>query len=123
MGMTMTQKILARHCGLPSVKAGELVEAKLDLVMGSDVTTPIAIQEMEKYCLETVFDPEKIVLVMDHFAPNKDIQSAQNCALVRQFAQRTGIAHFYDGGRMGIEHALLPEQGFAAPGELIIGAV
>ena len=122
MGMTMTQKILARHCGLPSVKAGELVEAKLDLVMGSDVTTPIAIQEMEKYCLETVFDPEKIVLVMDHFAPNKDIQSAQNCALVRQFAQRTGIAHFYDGGRMGIEHALLPEQGFAAPGELIIGA-
>ena len=122
MGMTMTQKILARHCGLPSVKAGELVEAELDLVMGSDVTTPIAIQEMEKYGLETVFDPEKIVLVMDHFAPNKDIQSAQNCALVRQFAQRMGIAHFYDGGRMGIEHALLPEQGFAAPGELIIGA-
>lgn len=122
MGMTMTQKILARHCGRESVKAGELVNARLDLVMGSDVTTPIAIKEMEKHGMDKVFDPSKIVLVMDHFAPNKDIQAAQNCAMVRKFARRMGIEHYYEGGRMGIEHALLPEQGFVAPGELIIGA-
>ena len=122
MGMTMTQKILARHCRAEQVHAGDLIRAELDLVMGSDVTTPIAIQEMEKYGLNQVFDPNKIVLVMDHFAPNKDIQAARNCARVRRFAQEMGIPHFYDGGRMGIEHALLPEQGFVAPGELIIGA-
>ena len=122
MGMTMTQKIFARHCGAQQVSPGELVQARLDLVMGSDVTTPIAIQEMEKYHLDRVFDPEKIVLVMDHFCPNKDIQAARNCALVREFARKMGIPHFYDGGRMGIEHALLPEQGFVAPGELIVGA-
>ena len=122
MGMTMTQKIFARHCGAQQVSPGELVQASLDLVMGSDVTTPIAIQEMEKYHLDRVFDPEKIVLVMDHFCPNKDIQAARNCALVREFARKMGIPHFYDGGRMGIEHALLPEQGFVAPGELIVGA-
>lgn len=122
MGMTMTQKILARHCGAEQVRSGDLIRAKLDLVMGSDVTTPIAIQEMEKYGLSRVFDPDKIVLVMDHFAPNKDITAARNCAKVRRFAQDMGIQHFYDGGRMGIEHALLPEQGFVAPGELIIGA-
>ncbi len=122
MGMTMTQKILARHCGAQHLEAGELIRASLDLVMGSDVTTPIAIQEMERYGLNRVFDPNKIVLVMDHFAPNKDIQAARNCARVRAFAQQMGIPHFYDGGRMGIEHALLPEQGFVAPGELILGA-
>ena len=122
MGMTMTQKIFARHCGAQQVSPGELVQASLDLVMGSDVTTPIAIQEMEKYHLDRVFDPNKIVLVMDHFCPNKDIQAARNCALVREFARKMGIPHFYDGGRMGIEHALLPEQGFVAPGELIVGA-
>ena len=122
MGMTMTQKILARHCRAEQVHAGDLIRAELDLVMGSDVTTPIAIQEMEKYGLKQVFDPNKIVLVMDHFVPNKDIQAARNCARVRRFAQEMGIPHFYDGGRMGIEHALLPEQGFVAPGELIIGA-
>lgn len=122
MGMTMTQKILALHCGRESVKAGELVNARLDLVMGSDVTAPIAIKAMEKYGMDKVFDPSKIVLVMDHFAPNKDIQAAQNCAMVRKFARKMGIENFYDGGRMGIEHALLPEQGFVAPGELIIGA-
>ncbi len=122
MGMTMTQKIFAKHCGRESVAAGELVNARLDLVMGSDVTTPIAIQEMEKHHLNSVFNPEKIVLVMDHFAPNKDIQAAKNCALVRKFAQKMGIRNFYDGGHMGIEHALLPEQGLVAPGELIIGA-
>lgn len=122
MGMTMTQKIFARHCGASHVVTGDLINAELDLVMGSDVTTPIAIQEMEKYGLNKVFDSDKIVLVMDHFAPNKDIQAARNCALVRRFAAKMGISHFYDGGRMGIEHALLPEQGFVAPGELIIGA-
>lgn len=122
MGMTMTQKIFARHCGRAAVAEGELISADLDLVLGSDVTTPIAIQEMEKYGLASVFDPDKIVLVMDHFAPNKDLQAARNCALVRGFAKRMGIGNFYDGGRMGIEHALLPEQGFVAPGELIIGA-
>ena len=118
----MTQKIFARHCGAESVAAGDLIRAKVDLVMGSDVTSPIAIQMMERYGLNRVFDPEKIVLVMDHFCPNKDIQAARNCALVRSFAQRMGIPHFFDGGRMGIEHALLPERGFAAPGELILGA-
>ena len=122
MGMTMTQKIFARHCGAESVAAGDLINAKLDLVMGSDVTAPIAIQAMETHGLDRVFDPDKIVLVMDHFAPNKDIQAARNCATCRAFAQKHGIKNFYDGGRMGIEHALLPEQGFVAPGELIIGA-
>ncbi len=122
MGMTMTQKILARHCGAQSAAAGDLINARLDLVMGSDVTTPIAIQAMDRHRLNKVFDPDKIVLVMDHFAPNKDIQAAQNCAACRRFAEKHGIRNFYDGGRMGIEHVLLPEQGFVAPGELIIGA-
>ncbi len=122
MGMTMTQKILAAHCGKESVKAGELINARLDLIMGSDVTTPIAIKAMEKYGLSSVFAPDKIVLVNDHFAPNKDIQAAQNCALVRSFAIKMGIKNCYDGGRMGIEHALLPEKGYVAPGDLIIGA-
>ena len=122
MGMTMTQKILARHCGRESVKAGELINAGIDLIMGSDVTTPIAIQAMERYGLDKVFDPDKIVLVMDHFCPNKDIQAAQNAAMCRKFSKRMGIRNFYDGGKMGIEHALLPEQGFVAPGELILGA-
>lgn len=122
MGMTMTQKIFASHAGLASVEAGQLINAKLDLIMGSDVTTPIAIKAMEKYGLNSVFDPDKIVLVNDHFAPNKDIQAAENCAMVRAFAKKMGIKNCYDGGRMGIEHALLPEQGFVAPGELIIGA-
>ncbi len=122
MGMTMTQKILARHCGLSEVRPGQLINASLDLIMGSDVTTPIAIQAMEKYGLTSVKDPDAIVLVMDHFCPNKDIQAAKNAKLCREFAAKHGIRNFYDGGRMGIEHALLPEQGFIAPGELIIGA-
>lgn len=122
MGMTMTQKILARHAGKDSVRVGELIRAKLDLVMGNDVTAPIAIQTMERAGLNQVWDSDKIVLVMDHFAPNKDIQAAENCAMCRRFAKKMGIRHFYDGGEMGIEHALLPEQGFVAPGELIIGA-
>ena len=122
MGMTMTQKIFAAHCGKVSVRADELINAKLDLIMGSDVTTPLAIQAMERYGLDRVADPDKIVLVNDHFAPNKDIQAAQNCAMVRSFANKHGIRNIFDGGRMGIEHALLPEKGFVAPGELIIGA-
>ena len=122
MGMTMTQKILARHAGLDKVAPGQLINAKLDLIMGSDVTTPIAIQEMEKHGLDSVADPSKIVLVMDHFCPNKDIQAAKNAQLCRRFAEKHKIRNFYEGGRMGIEHALLPEQGFVAPGELIIGA-
>jgi 3-isopropylmalate/(R)-2-methylmalate dehydratase large subunit len=122
MGMTMTQKILAHHAGVDSVTPGDLINARLDLVMGSDVTTPIALQEMKKHNLDNVFDSDRIVLVMDHFAPNKDITAARNCAMVRTFAKEYGIKNFFDGGRMGIEHALLPEQGFVAPGELIIGA-
>lgn len=118
----MTQKILAAHCNSKLVQAGELINARLDLIMGSDVTTPIAINEMEKYGLNRVFDPDRIVLVMDHFAPNKDIPAARNCARVRLFAQQMGITNFFEGGRMGIEHALLPEQGFVAPGDLIVGA-
>lgn len=122
MGMTMTQKILASHCKRSSVSPGELIHADLDLVMGSDVTTPIALQELERSGLDTIWDNERIVLVMDHFAPNKDIPAARNCKKVRDFASRHQISHFYDGGKMGIEHALLPEQGLVAPSELIIGA-
>lgn len=122
MGMTMTQKILASHCDRDCVFAGELIHARLDLVMGSDVTTPIALQEMERFGLHTLWNRDRIVLVMDHFAPNKDIQAARNCKQVREFATRHAIPHFYEGGKMGIEHALLPEQGLIAPGELIIGA-
>ncbi len=118
----MTQKILARHSGLADVKPGELIEAGLDLVMGSDVTAPIAIQEMERFGHTHIFSREKIVLVMDHFTPNKDIKAAQNCAFVREFARKHEITNFYDTGRVGIEHALLPELGLVAPGELIIGA-
>lgn len=120
--MTMTQKILASHGGGKPVAAGDLIDAKLDLVLGSDVTTPIALMEMKRHNLDRVFDRDKVVLVMDHFTPNKDIQAARNCALVRAFANRHGIGHFYDVGCMGIEHALLPEQGLAAPGDLIVGA-
>ncbi len=122
MGMTMTQKILAAHSGKKGVAEGDLIDARLDLVLGSDVTTPIALMEMKKFRLDSVFDREKVVLVMDHFAPNKDIQAARNCAMVREFAGRHAITHFYDVGCMGIEHALLPEQGHVAPGDLIIGA-
>ena len=122
MGMTMTQKILASHSGGKPVAEGDLIDARLDLVLGSDVTTPIALMEMKRHGLDRVFDKDKVVLVMDHFTPNKDIQAAKNCSMVREFAVRHNITHFYDVGRMGIEHALLPEQGLVAPGELIIGA-
>ncbi len=122
MGMTMTQKILARSAGLASVEAGQLIEGKLDLVLGNDITTPVAITEFEKAGLSSVFDRDKIAIVLDHSTPCKDIKSAQLCAACRQFAKKHAITHFYDVGRMGIEHALLPEQGLTAPGEVIIGA-
>lgn len=122
MSMTMTQKILADHAGLESVKAGQLIEARLDMVLGNDVTSPVAINEMAKFGRDSVFDKSKISLVMDHFTPNKDIQSAQNCKQVREFAAKHGIEHYYDVGNMGIEHALLPEQGIVTCGDCIIGA-
>ena len=122
MGMTMTQKILADHAGLSEVKAGQLINVKLDMVLGNDITTPVAIKEFEKFGFSEVFDDTKISLVMDHFAPNKDIKAAQQCKACRVFAHAKNIKHFYDVGKMGIEHALLPEQGIVGPGECIIGA-
>ena len=122
MGMTMTQKILARAAGLPQVEAGQLIEGRLDLVLGNDITTPVAITEFKKAGLSAVFDKDKIAIVLDHSTPCKDIKSAQLCAVCREFAKEHQIAHFYDVGRMGIEHALLPEQGLTAPGEVIVGA-
>ena len=122
MGMTMTQKILARCAGLPSVEAGQLIEGKLDLVLGNDITTPVAITEFDKAGLTSVFDREKIAIVLDHYTPCKDIKAAQLCAAARSFASRFHITHFYDVGQVGVEHALIPEKGLAAPGEVIIGA-
>ena len=122
MGMTMTQKILARAAGLPQVEAGQLIEGRLDLVLGNDITTPVAITEFKKAGLSAVFDKDKIAIVLDHSTPCKDIKSAQLCAACREFAKEHSITHFYDVGQMGIEHALVPEKGLAAPGEVIIGA-
>ena len=122
MGMTMSQKILAAKAGLPSVKAGQLIMAKVDMVLGNDITSPVAINEFEKSGFESVFDKKKISLVMDHFAPNKDIKAAQQCKKSREFAHKHSIQNFYDVGQMGIEHALLPEKGLVASGELIVGA-
>lgn len=122
MGMTMTQKILADHAGLESVKSGQLIQAELNMVLGNDVTTPVAIKEFRKAGFTKVFDTEKISIVMDHFTPNKDIKSAEHCKFVREFANEHNIVNFYDVGEMGIEHALLPEKGLTAPGEVIIGA-
>ena len=122
MGMTMTQKILARHAGLDSVRPGQLIQAKLDLVLGNDITTPVAINEFEAAGFDKVFDKSRIALVMDHFTPNKDIKAATQCKQCRTFARKFDIDHWYDVGTMGIEHALLPEQGLVAPGEAVIGA-
>ena len=122
MGMTMTQKILARCAGLDRVEAGQLIEGRLDLVLGNDITTPVAVTEFEKAGLSSVFDRDKIAIVLDHSTPCKDIKSAQLCAVCREFARKHDVTHFYDVGQMGIEHALLPEKGLAAPGEVIIGA-
>ncbi len=120
--MTMSQKILAAHAGLDSVRVGQLIEADLDLVLGNDITSPVAINEMAKINSKEVFDKEKIALVMDHFVPNKDIKSAQNCKSCREFAAAKGIINYFDVGKMGVEHALLPEQGLTVAGDLIIGA-
>lgn len=120
--MTMTQKILAKHAGLDYVEAGQLIEADLDLVLGNDITSPVAIREIEKIKKDDVFDKDKIALVMDHFIPNKDIKSAENCKCVREFAAKHDITHYYDVGEMGIEHALLPEKGLVVAGDAVIGA-
>ena len=122
MGLTMTQKILAAHAGLSDVKAGQLIEADLDLVLGNDITSPVAINEMKKFDTETVFDKDKIALVMDHFIPNKDIKSAETCKCCRDFACRHEISNYFDVGQMGIEHALLPEKGLVVAGDAVIGA-
>ena len=122
MGMTMTQKILAAHAGLPSVKAGDLIEAKLDLVLGNDVTTPVAITEFEKAGFTKVFDRDKIAIVLDHFTPCKDIKAAELSFQARNFAHKHEIINFFDVGQMGVEHALLPEKGLVAAGDCIIGA-
>jgi len=122
MPMTMTQKILAAHAGLDSVKAGQLISAKLDIVLGNDITTPVAINEFKKAGFDGVFDKDKIAIVLDHFVPNKDIKSAEHSKQCREFACSHCVSHFYDVGKMGIEHALLPEQGVVTAGDCIIGA-
>ena len=122
MGMTMTQKILAAHAGLDSVQAGQLILASLDLVLGNDITSPVAVREFAKLGKDSVFDKNKVTMVMDHFAPNKDIKAAQQCKLCRDFCADMDITHFYDVGEMGIEHALLPEKGLVTAGDLVIGA-
>ena len=119
MGMTMTQKILAAHAGLDHVEAGQLIEVNLDMVLGNDITSPVAIKEFEKYGFSQVFDPGKISMVMDHFAPNKDIKAAQQCKACRTFAYAKNIEHFYDVGEMGIEHALHTEKGIVGHRECI----
>lgn len=122
MGMTMTQKILASHAHLPEVTAGQLIEASLDLVLGNDITSPVAIKEMAKMNVDGVFDKDKIALVPDHFVPNKDIKSAEHCKCVREFARKNEITNYFEVGKMGIEHALLPEKGLTVAGDVIIGA-
>jgi 3-isopropylmalate/(R)-2-methylmalate dehydratase large subunit len=122
MGMTMSQKILAAHAGLPSVSPGDLIMANLDMVLGNDITSPVAIKEFDATGFNSVFDTKKVTLVMDHFTPNKDIKAATQCKECRTFAKRFDIENFFDVGSMGIEHALLPERGLVAAGELIIGA-
>ena len=122
MPMTITEKILAKHAGLDEVVPGQLITAKLDLALGNDVTSPVAIREFAKFEVDEVFDKEKIALVPDHFTPNKDIASAEQCKVMRDFARSKQIKNFFEVGQMGIEHCLLPEQGLSLPGDLIIGA-
>lgn len=122
MGMTMTQKILAAHAGLDSVKAGQLIEANLDLVLGNDVTTPVAVNEFKKIGFDKVFDVNKIAIVPDHFTPNKDIKAAEQCKYIRGFAREKGIKNYFEVGRVGIEHALIPESGLVVAGNVVIGA-
>lgn len=122
MGMTMTQKILADHAGLDKVIPGQLIKAKLDLVLGNDVTTPVAVKEFEKIGVDKVFDVNKIAIVPDHFTPNKDIKSAEQCKYIREFARKMKIMNYFEIGQMGIEHALIPEKGLVVPGDVVIGA-
>lgn len=122
MGMTMTQKILAAHAGLDRVEPGQLIEADLDLVLGNDITAPVAIKEFQKMGVSKVFDKSKVALVPDHFTPNKDIKAAEQCRIVREFAHRMEIENYFEVGEMGIEHCLLPEKGLVVPGDLVIGA-
>ncbi len=122
MGMTMSQKILAAHAGLDKVEAGQLINAKLDMVLGNDITSPVAINEFNKAGFDHVFDKNKVSMVMDHFVPNKDIKAATQCKQCREFANAMGVVNYYDVGEMGVEHALLPEKGLVCAGELIIGA-
>ncbi len=122
MPMTMTQKILAAHAGVPSVAAGDLIEARVDVILGNDITTPVAINEFEKAGFTRLFDPDAVVLTMDHFTPNKDILAAAQCKQCREFAGKHGIGKFFDVGEVGVEHALLPELGLVGPGEAIVGA-
>jgi len=122
MGMTIAQKIIAAHAGMDRVEPGDLVNVKLDVALGNDITAPIAIKEFEAVGATRVHSPDQVVLVLDHFVPNKDIPSAIQCQMVRRFARKHNIKHFYDGGEAGIEHALLPEQGLVVPGDAIIGA-
>ncbi len=122
MSMTMTQKILAAHAGLDKVEAGQLILVNVDRVLGNDITSPVAIKEFERIGAKDVFDKEKVTMVMDHFAPNKDIKAAVQCKMCREFCNEHEVTHFYDVGRMGIEHALLPEKGLVGPGDVVIGA-
>lgn len=122
MGNTITEKILMAHTDLREIRAGQLINAKVDIALGNDITAPIAIKEFKKAGGKKVFDRDKVVLVLDHFTPNKDISSAMQCKFVREFAWENRITHFYEGGNVGIEHALLPEQGIVLPGDLVIGA-
>lgn len=122
MGMTMTQKILADHAGLDQVKAGQLIKAKLDLVLGNDITTPVAVKEFRKIGVDRVFDKNKIAIVPDHFTPNKDIKSAEQVKFIKEFAREMGIVNYFEIGQMGVEHALLPEKGLVVAGDVVIGA-
>jgi 3-isopropylmalate/(R)-2-methylmalate dehydratase large subunit len=122
MSMTITEKILAAHAGVDQVEPGQLINVKVDLALGNDITAPVAIREFEKTGVETVWDRDRVVLVPDHFVPNKDIKSAEQALLIRQFARKHNLTHYYEVGRMGIEHCLLPEQGLVGPGDLVIGA-
>lgn len=121
-GLTMTQKILAAHAGLDSVEAGQLIMSRLDMVLGNDITTPVAVKEFRKIGIDHVFDKNKIAIVPDHFTPNKDIKSAEQVKYIREFAREMGIVNFFEVGQMGVEHALLPEKGLVVPGDVVIGA-
>ncbi len=122
MAMTITEKILAEHCGAEEVCPGQLINAKLDIVLGNDITAPIAIDELKKAGVKRVFDRDRVVLIPDHFTPNKDIPSAEQCKILREFAREQELTHYYEVGQAGIEHALLPEKGIVLPGDLVIGA-